>query len=159
MVHTETDIIADHINHHINDHFIDHHHIIHHQSIIYNILNLLNFFNEKKLWSPFYHYNDFEDDYVDEGMFYGRQRRFANLNPNRRGEFSNHNRRDRFSNSIHDKRGGYSILMSLRSLLLMRILMLSQAYFGLIKLIIYLTWHVFPWKILSNLWLINLKEG
>ena len=36
-------MIINHINHHINHHFIGHHHLIHHQGIIYNILNLLNF--------------------------------------------------------------------------------------------------------------------
>ena len=41
-------------------------------------------------------------------MFYGRQRRFVNLNPNRRGDFLNSNRINMFSNSICDKRGGYS---------------------------------------------------
>jgi len=55
------------------------------------------------LRSPIYHYND---DYEDGGMLYDRQRRFVNLSPNRRSEFSNSNRRSRFSNFIRDK-GGY----------------------------------------------------
>ena len=33
-------------------------------------------------------------------MFYDRQRRFVNPNPNRRSEFSNPDRRDKFSDSI-----------------------------------------------------------
>jgi len=41
-------------------------------------------------------------------MYSGRQRRFANPNSNRKGEFLNSNRKDRFPNSIHDIRGGYS---------------------------------------------------
>ena len=41
-------------------------------------------------------------------MFYGRRRRFANPNPNRRGRFPKPNRRDRLPNSIRDKKGGYS---------------------------------------------------
>jgi len=39
MVHTEVDMIVNHINHN----HIDYYHIIHHQGIIYNFLNLLNF--------------------------------------------------------------------------------------------------------------------
>ena len=43
MVHIEEDMIVNRINHHyINHHHIDHHHIIHHEDIIYNILNLMN---------------------------------------------------------------------------------------------------------------------
>ena len=53
--------------------------------------------------NPIYHYNEFEDDYEDEEMFYGGQKRFASPNPNRGGEFLNPNRGIRFSNSIRDK--------------------------------------------------------
>jgi len=49
-------------------------------------------------------------------------------------------------------------LISLGSLLLMRILVLNHPYFGLIKLISYFIWSIFSWKIMSSLWLINLKE-
>jgi len=38
--------------------------------------------------NPFYQEDDFEDAYEDEGMAYGRRRRFINPNLNRRGEFS-----------------------------------------------------------------------
>ena len=60
--------------------------------------------------TPIYQYNDFEDDYEDEEMFYDRQRRFANPNPNRRDRILNPNRRSRFPNSICGKGGGYSNL-------------------------------------------------
>ena len=65
------------------------------------------FFYQEELRNHIYQYNDFEDDYKDEGMVYGRRRRSANPNPNRRDGISNPNKRGRFSNSIHDK-GGYS---------------------------------------------------
>ena len=66
------------------------------------------FFYEEELHNPIYHYNEFEDDYKDEGMSYKRRRKFANPNPNRRGGFLNPNRGSRFPNSIHDRGGGYS---------------------------------------------------
>jgi len=43
--------------------------------------------------------------------------------------------------------------------LLMGVLMLSQPYFGLTKLMGCLTWSIFPWMIKSSLRYTNLKEG
>jgi len=116
------------------------------------------FFSTKRLWYPTYQYND---DYEDERMAYGRRRGFANPNPNRRGEFPNPNRRNMLPNFIRDQRGGYSNLdeFLILFLLLMGVMMLSQHCFGSRKLIICLTWSTFSWKITSNLWFINLKEG
>jgi len=47
MVRIKADMIVNPINHHINYYFIDHNHIIHHQGIICNILNLLNIFTRR----------------------------------------------------------------------------------------------------------------
>ena len=58
--------------------------------------------------NPIYQYNNFEDNYKDERIIYGRRKRFANHNLNRGGEFLNPNKEDKFSNSSYDKRGGYS---------------------------------------------------
>ena len=60
-------------------------------------------------------------------------------NSNRRGGFPNANRRDRFSNSTHDIGGGYSNTYELGFLLLMGVMILSQLYFGSIKLMSCLT--------------------
>jgi len=57
------------------------------------------------------------------------------------------------------KKKDTQILMSLVSLLLMGILMLSQHCFRLRKLIICLIYSIFPWRIMSYLWFINLKKG
>jgi len=87
--------------------------------------------------SPIYQYNYFEDDY-------------ANPNPNRRSEFLNPDRGDGFLIQSATKEDT-QILTNLGSLLLMGILMLSQSYFGSRKLISYLTWSIFSWKIMSSL--------
>jgi len=39
------------------------------------------------LHNPIYQYNEFEDDFEDKGMVYGRRRRFINSISNRRGKF------------------------------------------------------------------------
>jgi len=110
------------------------------------------FFYEEELHYPTYQYDDFEDDYKDEMIVYGKRRGFANPNPNRRGKFPNLNRRGEFpdpnrrgifSYSFRGKRG-YSNPDEFRILLLMAILILDHPYFGLIKLISYLSWRVFP---------------
>jgi len=54
---------------------------------------------------PNYHYTDFEDNYEDEEMFYGRRLKFADPNLNMRGGFLNPNRRSKFLNSILTKEG------------------------------------------------------
>jgi len=41
--------------------------------------------------------------------------------------------------------------------LLMGVMMLSQPFFG--SKLICLKWSIFSWKIMLNLWFINLKEG
>jgi len=145
MVRTEADVIV-------------HHHINHHQGIIYKHPQCNEFFYEEKLRSLIYHYNDFEDDYGDEGIIRERRRRFANPNPNRRDRFLSPNRRDRFPNSIRDKGGEYSILDEFGIPFFMGVLMLSHPYFRLIKLISCLTWSIFSWRIMSSLCLINLKK-
>ena len=65
-------------------------------------------FFKEELHNLIYRYNEFEDDFEDEGMVYERRKRLANPNPTRRGRFPNPNRRDMFFNSICDKGGGYS---------------------------------------------------
>jgi len=117
-----------------------------------------DFFYEEELHNPIYHYNEFEDDYEDEGIFYGRRRRFANPNPNRIGGFSTPNRGSMFLNSIRDKGGGYSNPYEIRIPSFDGNLS-NHLFFGLMRLISYLTCRVFLWKSMSSLWLINLKEG
>ena len=146
MVCTKADMIVNHINHH---------HIIHHQGIIYNSLNFLNFFYEKE--SPIYQYNDYEED----RMAYGRHRGFANPNLHRRGEFPNPNRRNKFLNFIRDQRGGYSNLDKSSTSI--------PTFDGSHDVESTLLWiekvhNLFDMKYirmedLSSLWLINLKEG
>jgi len=97
----------------------------HHPPLRYSLQHsqFSDFFYEE-LQSHIYQYKDFEDDYEDEGMVYGRQMRFANLNPHRKSKFSNPNRDSVIL--FVTKEEDTQILMSLRSLLLMIILILSH---------------------------------
>ena len=54
-----------------------------------------------------YQYDNFEDEYENEGMAYGRQRRFTNSNLNKESEFSTPNRRGRFPYTNHDRKKVY----------------------------------------------------
>jgi len=65
------------------------------------------------LSNPSYQYDDFEDEYGDEGMSYERWRRFDNPNPNRRGGSPNPNRRVRFSYPNYRRKEGTKILTSI----------------------------------------------
>jgi len=56
---------------------------------------------------PIYQYDDFEDEYEDEGIIYRRRRRFANPDLNKSGEFSNPNMRGRFPYPNYGKEEGY----------------------------------------------------
>ena len=66
------------------------------------------FSDEEELGNPVYQYDDFEDEYGDEGMAYGRWERFANPNLNKRDGFPNPNRKAKFSYPNHDRKWGYT---------------------------------------------------
>ena len=93
--------------------------------------------------NPIYQYNEFEDDFEDKGMVYGRRRRFINSISNRRGKFLNPNRRYMFPNSIRDKKRGYSNPDEFRFPSFDENLDIESSLQGLMNLISYLTWHIF----------------
>jgi len=137
---------------------INHYHIIHHQGILYNILNLVNFFTKRNCTIP-----SITTMYLkmfmkmercsmeDEGglliLILIRETNFWTLI----GEIG-------FLILFVTTEEDTQILMSLGFLLLMKILILYHLCFGLMKLISYLTWSIFSWRVMSSSWLTNLKK-
>jgi len=119
---------------------IDHHHIDHHQDILYNILNLVNFSMRRNC-----------DVLIINTMMIMKIEGCSMIGKGGWlilalvGEVD-------FQTLIGET--GFLILF----LLLMGVLMLSQPYFGSIKLMGCLIWSIFLWRIKSSSWSTNLKE-
>ena len=95
--------------------------------------------------SPIYHYNDFGENYEDGGMYYGRHRGFANLNPYEEADFLTLIGETCIL-VLSENKEDIKILMSflIIFLFLTGVMMLSQPYFRSKKLISCLIWNIFP---------------
>jgi len=158
MVYTE-DMIVNRINHHINHYHIDHHHIIHHRGIIYNILNFLNFSMKRSCEVSSINTIILEKIMKMKGCTLEGNRGSLILTLIGEADFRMLIEEIDFLILSMTYEDDNRIPMSSEFFLLMGIMILSQLYFGSVKLMSCLTHRVFLWNIMSNLCFINLKEG